>query len=188
MRANDARSIHITVGRHQTMRTLEVCISSVRILSILLLVATVANPLLFKFVIFCLSQTHLTLACATVAILFLVGIAQIVIWIATSVLQSPNCRRWGDADYACSEVERTIFIYYEGTYIEKFSSLLALTLGSLGAVGSTFVAVDSVTGKKSLNVGPSLLVIAALSVTGCYLSQDEPFGQCVKTIFSTLRG
>lgn len=61
-------------------------------------------------------------------------------------------------------------------------------LAAVGAIGSTVVAVDEATGKRSLNVAPSLVVAYALSAAGCYLTHDEPFAQCVKTIVSSFGG
>lgn len=68
-------------------------------------------------------------------------------------------------------------------------NLIKSAIGTtLGAIGSTVVVVDDKTGKRSLNVAPTILVVYGLSVIGCYLSHDEPFGQCVRTIISSLGG
>lgn len=72
--------------------------------------------------------------------------------------------------------------------IAKFSDLISLGIGAFGAIGSSVIALDPATGKRSLNVGPSVLIAYGLSAAGCYLSHDEPFGQCVKTILTAFGG
>lgn len=72
--------------------------------------------------------------------------------------------------------------------IGKAQEILSILTGAFGAIGSSVVAVDSATGKRALNLGPSMLLIYGLTSIGCYLSHDEPFGQCVKTIISAFGG
>lgn len=73
-------------------------------------------------------------------------------------------------------------------FIDKLNQSLKLAIAALGSLGSTIIAVDETTGKRSLNVAPTVLVMYILSVAGCYFSHDEPFGQCVKTIVTSLGG
>lgn len=88
----------------------------------------------------------------------------------------------------CYTQRNTISLTLLEVYIEKFTQLLSLAMGAFGAIGSSVVALDPATGKRSLNLGPSVLIIYGVSAMGCYLSHDEPFGQCVKTILTAFGG
>lgn len=72
--------------------------------------------------------------------------------------------------------------------IRSHNLVSSVVVTALGAIGSTVVAVDDKSGKRLLNVAPTILIAYGLSVVGCYLSHDEPFGQCVRTIISSLGG
>lgn len=70
----------------EEMRAFRILIPIVHTLSVLMMICMVANPSIFGFIIFTLSETHLSFLSIAVAILLLDGIALIVNKVVRSVL------------------------------------------------------------------------------------------------------